>query len=944
MLTRKQSTSFAIWFILGLSLFIITSCESLEITDEPIPFDSDIVHGVLENGLNYYILENDKPANRAELRLVVDAGSILEDEDQRGLAHFLEHMAFNGTELYPKNELISFLQSSGSRFGPDINAYTGFDETVYMLSLPTDRGDLLEKGLEVLEQWAFFITLNEQDIIDEKNVILDEWRLSRGAQQRIFEKILPVLFPGSLYVDRLPIGLPEIIQSADSETLGRFYKDWYRPELMAVIAVGDFDASEMEEMIRDRFSRHENPASSRPRPRIDLPADQKEEFIVVSDPEETVTAIDVINSRYSLSEPTNPNDYRDVFVERLFYSMINQRLSELVQKADPPFISSFAYSSSFTRRTLHSGIYMQSEVGGIERALSTISREYERIRRHGFNQSELDRARTKELSGFESYWKERDNREHAEYIESMQAHYLTGQPIPPIDWEWELIQNFMSQITLADFQPFIEERLSNENNIIAIAGPTELDTAAPTEEESFVAYRSAASEDIEPWIDSAVSDTLVRDNPQPGSILSEEYDEAADIYIWELSNGALVYAKPTDFRDDEILFSAFSDGGLSLVDDNDYNLALWAANIAERSGLGELSSIDFQKALTGKQVSLTPWISEYEEGLSGSASPDDLETLLQMAYLYFTDLGQDTESWEAYRSRFIAYLENLERNPKVQYSNQIAAVLFDNHPRALLSLQTPRPEDLKDLDYEEGLDIFRSRFANAGDFTFFFVGAFDPEVLKLNLEQWIASLPGSPERETIVNRELDYFTGTVREEVYAGIEPLSIVTMYWNGDVAWSYDTLYDISALTEALNIRLIELVREEIGGTYSIFASFNLQHVPEEDYLFTIQFSAEPERVQELIDIVREEIDRIIREGLDSSYAQKVSESQRLSYEENLERNEWWLGQIEFLVRTDLGWEYALEKTKWYDAVTANDIQNSAGRFFEGSHYAEILLFPEK
>jgi len=347
--------------------------------------------------------------------------------------------------------------------------------------------------------------------------------------------------------------------------------------------------------------------------------------------------------------------------------------------------------------------------------------------------------------------------------------------------------------------------------------------------------------------------------------------------------------------------------------------------------------------LSGKQVSLCPYISEYAEGFSGSASPEDIETLLQLQYLYFTDLGSDTEAWESYRERLAAYLENVEREPRVQYANQLTAVLYNNHPRALsYPLSTPRSEDIANIDCEAGADLFRSRFANVGDFTFFFVGAFEPEELKDTVSLWLAGIPGSPERESAEDRGLNYFTGNIREEVRAGIEPLSIVSMYWNGDVVWNYDTLYDLAAFSEALDIRLIELVREEIGGTYIIYSFFSLNSVPNENYLFTIQFSTEPERVQELIDIINAEIDRIITEGLDPSYAQKVSESQRSSYEENLERNNWWINQMEFLVENDLGWEYALEKTRWYDALEVSDIQDSARRFLQDSDYAEVILFP--
>ena len=935
----RRRLSFVLLFISALILLLGSSCQSLASTISDIPLDRQITRGVLENGLSYYIVENDKPENRAELRLIVNAGSILEDKDQRGLAHFLEHMAFNGTELYPKNDIVSFLQDIGMEFGPDVNAYTSFDETVYMLSVPTNQGNVLNKSFEVLEQWAFYMTLDEQDVIDERGVVLEEFRLRRGAQQRILDQILPVLFKGSLYAERLPIGQEEIIRSADSQTLRRFYDDWYRPDLMAVVAVGDFDSSAVENMIRERFSKHTNPPSPKERTRFEVPILPEEQYVLVSDPEETITSIDILN-RHNPEELLARDDYRNILIETLFYSMINQRFFELIQKADPPFIDAQTYPASYTRWTQHSGISVLSEIDGIERALHNVSTEYERLRRYGFLQSELDRARSQELRQYENYWKERNTREHSQYLAAIQENYLTGIPLPSIDWEWEAVQELMPEIILSDFNQLIDERLNDNYSTIIITGPEELEDNLLTQEESFTAYRFARTENIDPWFDTVVSGELVPNPPGAGSIILEEYDEPAGIYRWNLSNGAVVYARPTDFKEDEILFSAVSPGGLSLVDDDVYISGSLAATAVEVSGLGEMTAVDIEKALAGKQVSIAPWISEYEEGLSGSASPEDLETLLQLGYLYFTDLGKDEEAWESYSNRTTAYLENQEREPRVQYRNRLSAVLYNDHLRS----RNIQSEDIAKVDFPQALDIFRKRFANAGDFTFFFVGSFEPEQLKSEIERWIASLPGNEEQETPQDRGLNYFTGNIRDELRAGIEPLSIVTMSWNAEISWSYDTLYDISALSSVLDILLIERVREEAGGTYSIYSTFALNNVPDDDYQFIVQFSAEPNRVDELIDIVKKEIARISDEGPESGYVQKVSESQRVNYGENLERNAWWLSQIQFLVTNELGWEYALEKTKWYDALTAEDIRNSARILLGYVNYAEIILFPNE
>jgi zinc protease len=929
--------------MLFATVFLLMSCGSAPDVAEMgpvsgIPFDEAIVRGELENGMKYYILANERPADKAELRLIVNAGSVLEDEDQRGLAHFLEHMAFNGTELYPRNELIAFLQEIGMEFGPDINAYTSFDETVYMLSVPTDREGLLDQGLEVLEQWAFHMTIDEEEVVKERGVVLEEWRLGRGANQRILDKILPELFEGSRYAVRLPIGLEEIIVSADVPRLRRFYEDWYRPDLMAVVAVGDFDPADIEARIIDRFSPYTNPEPVRDRPLYEVPRREEPGYEFVTDPEATVTAVEILNSYQPIAVESR-EDYRDVLVEILFYQMINQRLGEITQRADPPFLTASAYQLNYTRWTAHSGITALVRPDGIRQGLEAIADEYARIAQHGFLQSELDRSRTNLLSAFESFWKDADNREHSDFLGQIQDHYLKGAPVPDIDWEWELVREVLPGIRLEDFGRLVDTRLVDPDRLIIISGPEEAAGYAIEGAEAQEILASSLGNQQELWEDEVREDELVKVLPSAGEIVGESFDEAAGIYEWTLSNGAKVYIKPTDFKSDEVLFSAFSPGGLSLVSDEDYLSASLASTIVQVSGIGDFSAVDLDKALTGINVSLTPYIGEYEEGLDGGSTPGDFETLLQLNYLYFTEPRQDDVAWNSYAGRLEDYLRNQELDPRFRYQNRINEVLFNGHPRAL----NITSDDIPRVDMPRSLEIYADRFADGGDFSFVITGAVNPDEIRPLVELWIGGLPGLGRDEEPRNNGIGYFPEDVRSELRAGLDTASIVTQVWHGATEWNYDNLYDMAALSAVLDILLVERVREEAGGTYSIYSAFSIDSVPEEDYRILVQFSAEPERVDELIEIVNSIIDEIAREGVDPSYTARVSESQRLNFRENLERNPWWNAQIQFLIKEGLDWRFATDKVDWYNALTPEDIQRAAQTWMSNATYGEIILFPE-
>ena len=936
----KGATLIPRFSFLAPLLILLVGLMSCQSGNSEIPFDKEILAGTLENGLEYYVVANDNPSANAELSLVINAGSTLEDDDQQGLAHFLEHMAFNGTELYPKNELVSFLQSIGMTFGADVNAYTSFDETVYTIFLPTDDAEILSKGIEILEQWAFFITLNEQAIIDEREVILGEWRSGLGAEQRILDQLVPDVFAGSPYARRLPIGKEEIIRTATAEPLRRFYEDWYRPDLMAIVAVGDFDPEVVEDLIIERFSAHEGPQSPRKREEHTLADPQADQYFLATDPEQGNIELE-ISIRSDQELLLTRNDYTDTLLDYLFYSMINQRLAEITQKPDQPVKAASAQLSTFIRPAQYHSIDMHIHSNSVEESLRVISKEMERIRLHGFLTNELEGVKDGLLTIVEGAWKERDTQEHSEYLNKITQYYLTKDPLPPISWEWKTAKNFVSKVKLSDFDHLIEQRLNDENTRIIVRGPEELQNNPLSKEQIFAAYRSAQGKDLDPWIANTLAEELVQETPEPGSIISEDYDKATGIYRWQLSNGALVYAKPTTFKNNEILFNVVSPGGLSLVEDDAYFEGILSSLVVEVSGVGNFTSIDLEKVLADKQVDIFSFIDNSREVLAGSSSTEDLETLLQLNYLLFTNPGLDEEAWAAYSEATADSLDQKEENPVTQYQKFVRSTLYANHPRS----RQIQAEDYRRLDTSHALEIYRDRFANAGDFTFFFVGSFEPKKLKTQLERWVASLPDNGKRDIVVDRGRGYFTGNIHEEFRAGNDPKAVIHQFWHDDIPWSSDDLEDLEALNAALDILLIEKVREEIGGTYSIGSFFLWDRLPREDYLFIINFVSEPARVEELIAVVNAEIAQIATEGIGEEYVEKVIEIQRSNYQQSSMTNEWWAEQMIFIVENDLSWDYALEAEERYNELTVEDIQNSAQRFLvDTGNYAEIIHLPQQ
>ncbi len=909
-------------------------------TDEPLPLDDKVRVGTLENGLTYYVRKNSRPAERAELRLVVNAGSVLEDDEQRGLAHFAEHMAFNGTERFEKQELVDYLELTGSRFGADVNAYTSFDETVYMLKVRTDSTELLDTGIEILREWAERITFDPEEIDKERGVVIEEWRLGRGAQMRIANEQLPVLLKGSRYADRLPIGTKEVLDSFDHATLIRFYQDWYRPDLMAVMAIGDFDTDRVEGMIRDLFSDLRSPTDPRPRKEFSVPDNEEPLVVLATDPEATFGSISLI-FKIPEQDVNSLEGYRRSLVESLYHAMFNSRLQELTLDADPPFAFAGSGRGSYARNPDFYSLGAIVQEGQMLRAFEVLLEEAERVRRFGFTSTELARAKSDLLRSMESAFNERDKTESARYAGEYVRHFLVDEPSPGIEFEYETTKVVLPGIGIDEINDLAESFVTKSNRIVLADGPEKEGLDYPTEEEMLAVFDRVTERSIIAYEDRVRDEPLINAMPQPGRIVSEQTYPDIEVTRLKLSNGAEVILKPTDFKNDEVLLSAVSPGGTSLVDDEHYVPARFASTLIGQGGVGEFDPVELEKKLAGQVVSVGPYVSELAEGFRGSAAPKDLETMFQLLHLYVTAPRADSVAYESYRQRIGSLLLSSKADPLRAFQDTVAVTMAQNHPRR-------RPfseETLQQMDLQESFRIYRERFADTDDFTYFIVGAFSPDSVRPMIEQYIASLPATEREETWKDVGVRPPRGRLEKTVYRGLEPRSQVYISYTGGAEWTNRGRRVLGVLDNVLSIRLREVLREDLGGTYGVRVNSQLQRRPTESYEINISFGCDPERADELTERVYSVIDSLRSEGTTATNLEKTRETWTASHQVGLEQNGSWLSWLQYYEQNGLNFsEIPVGLLEFLDSMTPEEIQKAANQYLDDANRVRIVLYPEE
>ena len=909
------------------------------------PIDPSVRIGKLENGLTYYIRQNKLPENRADFYIAQKVGSIQENPDQRGLAHFLEHMCFNGTTHFPGNSLIEYLETIGVKFGENLNAYTSIDETVYNISnVPVTREGAIDSCLLILHDWSNSLLLDEKEIDDERGVIQEEWRTRNNATQRFQEKLLPVLFKDTKYEDCLPIGSMDVVMNFKYQTLRDYYKDWYRPDLQGIVVVGDIDVDQMEEKIKNLFGSIPIQTEAPERVYYPVPDNEEPQIVIYQDKEQTTTQALFFNKHDAFpDEAKNDLSYMIVnSIKGMISSMLNNRLNEITQTENPPFVYASAYDGMFfaaKTKDAFTGVVICNEED-IKESIRTLLREIHRAAQFGFTESEYARVKADYLRSIESAYNERDKNKNESYVNSYVRHFLDNEPIPGIENTYALMNQILPNLPLEAINETMGQLISDKNQALALFGPEKEGLVFPTKNEIVSLLTEVANEELTPYEDTVSDEPLLSTLPQGGSILSETKDDTWGTTILKLNNGVTVVIKDTDFKADEIQMKGVSLGGTSLFPNSEIINIKVLDEVISVGGLGNFSKTDLEKVLAGKLASVSPYIGDKTEGLMGYCSPKDFETLMQLTYLTFTQQRKDIEAFNSYKKRAEAILKNQEMHPSIALVDSIQEAIYMGHPRAMRL----KAEQIEHIDYDKILDLYNDRFKDASDFTFFFVGNADLEFVKPLIAQYLGALPSINREETFKDNQMNTRQGFYENTFIKKQEtPKATVFIYYNGDCPYTLKNNIQLSILDQILNIIYTEKVREEEGGTYGVGVSGRLQKHPEEKFALQISFDTDPNKKQDLTKIIFNELDKLIAEGPSEENLQKVKEFMQKKHKENLKENSYWLGVMDEHHFSDVNMHQDYEKT--LQEITAKDIQNFAALLFNQGNRIEVtMVSPEK
>ncbi len=912
-----------------------------------LAFDPSVIRGTLGNGLAYYVRHNGEPRGRAQLALVVKAGSVLEEDDQRGLAHFVEHMAFNGTARFARQQIIEYLESIGSALGADLNALTGYDHTMYWLEVPADDPDAMETAFRILSDWAYAVTFAPDEVELERGVVLEEWRLGRGFGSRLQDRLFPLLFGDSRYAERSPIGLPEVIEAASAERLRDFYERWYRPGLMAVIAVGDFDAEAVETKVRRHFApRPEGEApggaaagpAAEP-PRFSVPDHGPPRVGVLTDPEAPGTQVNLLRK-----VPPDAGEglaaFRRTAVERLAFEMLNARLFERGRAADPPFLWAGGGREPLIAPLDVVSFSAQVDADGAGPGLAALLEELQRVRRHGFTEAEMDRGKASLLSSAESAYRQREQLPSFALVQTYVRHFLWGGPVPGPEAEWELYREVLPRISLPETDDIAASWSLPGNTVLLVVRPER--DGAPPDGELAAALRAqlegADSLDVEPYVDAFEDVPLLPAPPEPGSIVAEERIESVDAVRWRLSNGITVIAKRTDFRGDEVVFGAHSPGGHSLVPDADHVSATHAAQLVAGSGAGPHDAVALSKLLAGREVWVSPYIGELFEGFSGHGSPEDMEAMFQLITLYATAPRLDPVHFSTYVAGLRSFAEARASQPDAVLFDAETAIMSQDHFRR----RPLTPALLKELSAERAEAVYADRFADLGDATFVFVGAFDWDDLRSLTAAYLAGLPASGRVERWRDVGVDPPAGREDHVVRSGTEPRSATLLVFAGEMEWGRTEALTLNAMGSMLAVRLRERLREELGGTYNVGASARAGPLPDPEYRVYITFGSDPSRAEELFNEVEAELDWL-RGGGEQGYLDTVRELMRTARREMLRDNGFWLREIQTALQRGEPLAEIAGLDDRLDELTLEQVAAAARRYLPDDRYVRIVLLPE-
>ena len=906
---------------------------------ETVPMDPLIRYGKLDNGITYYIRQNSEPEKRASFYIIQNVGSLLEEDNQKGLAHFLEHMAFNGTRHFPGKGIINTLEKHGVAFGSNINAFTSYDETVYNLSdVPVDHPGLVDTCLLILNDWSNYLLLTGEEIDAERGVITEEWRTRRNATARMIEEFMPVLLWGSKYPERDVIGDMDIIQNFKPDLLRDFYQKWYRTDLQAIAIVGDFDPEEMEKKVQSLFSKIPPFMNPPERKFYEVPDHDELLYILATDKEAGQNSIDLYIKRRAVDPERKTMDYlREQYVTTLFNSMMSRRIGELLQKGTPPFISGSVYYSSFVRGYDVFTIGAQPKKNEGPLAFEAIYTEAERIRRYGFTSGEFERAKSNLLTSWESYYKQRDKINNDTYAGNIRQHFLINEPLPSVEFEYEAIKAKLPGITLGEVSEKARDWMTDKNRVIVVQGAEEEDAEHLTEEMAREIISRISSAEIEPYVDISAGTSLINEGIHGGQVVNIKTLEQFGAVEWLLSNGARVIFRKADYEKDNITLSAYSFGGSSLVDDHLVPEIDMLATLASTYGAGDYDIITLQKMLTGKKASLNISIGELTENLSGSSTPGDFETMLQLLYLKFERPRFDSEAHNALMERYLAFMTSLNNNPQKVIQDSLTLILSDYHPRA----RVMNTEYLKDIEFEEIVRLYKSRIRDADDFVFFIVGNIDEADARPLIEKYIGSLSSFDGSERWIDRNVEGPEGITRKVIELPLTvPKATVVIGFDNHFPYTAYNRQALRVINGILDIAYNETIREEEGGTYGVSISISPQQYPKEEANAMIIFECDPERADNLKKIVYEQIDKLKSAGPTLEHLEKAVSNVLKNREESKSHNSYWLSALYTYYYNGIDYNDPANYEDILNGFTIEDIRKAANELFGDADLVELIF----
>jgi zinc protease len=926
-------------FVAGTS-FLFGQTTQIDLST-PLAVDPNVRIGKLDNGLVYYIRYNKKPEKRVELRLAVNAGSVLENDDQQGLAHFMEHMNFNGTKSFPHNQLIDFLQKTGVKFGADINAYTSFDETVYMLQLPTDDSTLLNKGYQVLEDWSHNALLDDKEIDNERGVVTEEWRLGLGAQDRMMKKFFPIIFKGSVYANRIPIGKVDIIKNFKHDLIREFYHDWYRPDLQAIIIVGDIDPAKTEAQIKAHFSDIQNPPQERARPEIDIP-DNKDPLIAVTTDKEATENYILLFYKHPLIKEKTLGDFKDKLEAELFTGMLNNRLNEIAQKPESPYINAGTEYGEFLARNKDAYIVnAMSKENQIDKSLGVLLAENERVKRFGFTKTEFERQKEEMLSQYEKTAKEFDKTESMRFTNEYVDNFLNGDPIPGAQKEYKYVQNLLPVIKLEDINALAKEYVTDDNMALAVMAPDKSGVIVPTENDLLKIIKDSKSLDLQPYVDNFKEEPLVKGDLKGSKVISSREDSQLGYTELKLDNGITVVLKPTHFKNDEVLVSGYSLGGNSQIPDNIFASVNYATRIIEMSGVGDFDKVELEKKLKGKNVDVHPYINDTKEGFRGNSTPQDLETMFQLVYLYFTQPRKDTTAFKAFMSQLENQMKFMKSSPMVSFYDTLYKTVYPGYKRMIIF---PTPQQLSQMNENQVYKIYNTIFANAGEFKFFLTGNFSIDTITPLITKYLGSLPTIKRQEAWKDNSPKFVKGVVNTTLYKGTEPQGMVGIVMSKPFDYTQKNLLELTMLKEVISIKLIEVIREKMSGVYSPQVAINPTHYPQSKFQFMVMFGCSPKSANKLSKAVFSEVKKIIANGPTQVDLEKAKEELIRARETDIEKNDFWLNKLESVYFDGTDPSSILNFKDRVNAVNIEDLKLAANNYLKLNNYVRVVLKPEK